>query len=379
MAAANNSAQTMSLNSQTVRALGMSGRMVERQLGARRQGLDKFAESQFFGTRIAATSRFFRLFVQSAALGLGALLAIEGYISSGAIIASSILLSRALQPIEALIGGFPALNNARSALKRLADTLGGAGPTRIYTQLPAPVGKIQAEGVGVRGPDGQPVLYGVSFDVAPGEMLGIIGPSGSGKTTLAKVLAGAIAAEAGTVRVDGAQLADWDPDQLGRHIGYVPQEPTLFEGTIKENIARFDAGGSDVDERAVAAAQAAGVHDLILKLPHGYDTKLGPLGRGLSSGQAQRIALARAVYGDPVILILDEPNAFLDAEGEETLMKTITHALERNCSVVVIAHRRGVLEKAHRLLVLEGGRPRMLGPAAEVAARLAAPPSGKTA
>ena len=379
MAAANNSAQTMSLNSQTVRALGMSGRLIERQLGTRRQGLDKFAESQFFGTRIAATSRFFRLFVQSAALGLGALLAIEGYISAGAIIAASILLSRALQPIEALIGGFPALNNARSALARLADVLGGAGPNRIYTQLPAPLGKIHAEGVGVRGPDGQPVLYGVTFDVSPGEMLGIIGPSGSGKTTLAKVLAGAIVAEAGTVRVDGAQLADWDPDQIGRHIGYVPQEPTLFEGTIKENIARFDPGGGDVDERAVAAAQRAGVHDLILRLPNGYDTKLGPLGRGLSSGQAQRIALARALYGDPVILILDEPNAFLDAEGEDTLMKTINHALERKCSVVVVAHRRGVLEKANRLLVLEGGRPRMLGPAAEVAARLAAPPSGKTA
>jgi ATP-binding cassette subfamily C protein len=379
MAAAANSAQTLSLNSQTVRALGMSSRMVDRQLGARKFGLDRFAEAQFSGTRIAAISRFFRLFVQSAALGLGALLAIEGYISAGAIIAASILLSRALQPIEALIGGFPALNNARAALRRLADSLAESGPQRIYTQLPRPSGRIQAEQVGLRGPDGQPILYGVSFEVAPGEMLGVIGPSGSGKTTLAKVLAGAITPEAGTVRVDGAQMADWDPDLLGRHIGYVPQEPSLFEGTIKDNIARFDSAGPDVDEQAVAAAMRAGVHEMILKLPQGYDTRLGPLGRGLSAGQAQRVALARALYGDPVILILDEPNAFLDGEGEEALMRTITDALQRKCSIVLIAHRRGVLERAHRLLVLEGGRPRMLGPTAEVAARLAAPPAGKTA
>jgi ATP-binding cassette subfamily C protein len=264
-------------------------------------------------------------------------------------------------------------------LRRLAESLAESGPHRIYTQLPRPSGRIQAEQIGLRGPDGQPILYGVSFEVAPGEMLGVIGPSGSGKTTLAKVLAGAITAEAGTVRVDGAQIADWDPDQLGRHIGYVPQEPSLFEGTIKENIARFDSAGPEVDEQAVAAAMRAGVHEMILKLPQGYDTRLGPLGRGLSAGQAQRVALARALYGDPVILILDEPNAFLDAEGEEALMRTIADALQRKCSIVLIAHRRGVLERAHRLLVLEGGRPRMLGPTAEVTARLAAPPPGKTA
>jgi PrtD family type I secretion system ABC transporter len=379
MAAAQTAAQTLSLNSQTVRALGMSGRIVERQLGFRSLGLERFADAQFAGTRISALSRFFRLFVQSAALGLGALLAIDGYISAGAIIAASILLSRALQPIEALISGWPSLNNARGALKRLAETLGQAAPDRIYTRLPRPAGRIRVEQIGVRGNDGQPVLFGISFEVAPGEMVGIIGPSGSGKTTLAKVLAGAIVPEAGTVRIDAAQIADWEPDELGRHIGYMPQEPSLFEGTIKENIARFDSAGPEVDERAIAAAKRAGAHELILKLPQGYDTRLGPLGAGLSAGQAQRIALARALYGDPVILILDEPNAFLDAEGEETLLRAMAEAIERKCAVVLVAHRKSVLERADRLLVLESGRPRLFGPAREVAARLAAPPAGRTA
>jgi ATP-binding cassette subfamily C protein len=159
----------------------------------------------------------------------------------------------------------------------------------------------------------------------------------------------------------------------------MPQEPSLFEGTIKENIARFDPAGSEADEQAIAAAKRAGVHELILKLPQGYDTRLGPLGKGLSAGQAQRVALARALYGDPVILILDEPNAFMDAEGEESLMRVMREAIDRHCAVVLIAHRKAVLERANRLLVLDGGRARMLGPAAEVTARLAGPPAGRTA
>jgi ATP-binding cassette subfamily C protein len=377
MAKANAAAQTLSLNNQTIRALGMSGRMVDRQLLQRRVGLESFAEAQFAGSRFAASSRFFRLFVQSVALGLGALLAIEGYISGGAIIAASILLGRALQPVEALISGWPALNAGRTALVRLGEILGSAEHERIPTRLPEPQGRLTVENVGVRGPDGKPVLYGISFELAPGELLGVVGPSGAGKTMLAKVVAGAMMPDAGAVRIDGARFADWDPDDLGRNIGYLPQEPSLFEGTIKENVARFESGES-VDERAVEAAKRAGAHDLILRLPSGYDTRLGPLGKGLSAGQAQRIALARAFYGDPVLLILDEPNAFLDAEGEEALMRSIEDALTRKRSVMLIAHRRAVLDKADRLLVLEGGQPRLLGPASDVAARLV-PPSARSA
>jgi ATP-binding cassette subfamily C protein len=372
MASSQAAAQTVALNNDTVRALGMVGSMVHRQLEQRAFGLTRLADAQFTGGRYSATSRFLRLFVQSAALGLGALLAIAGYISSGAIVAASILLSRALQPVEAVISGWPTLTSAHAALRRLADVMAGVPAERIYTRLPEPAGRVEIDQVGLRGPDGRPILFGVSFDVSPGEMLGIIGPSGAGKTTLAKILAGAIPAEAGTVRLDGAQYADWEPDALARHIGYLPQEPSLFEGTIKQNISRFCDGsdGEDVDALAVAAAKSAGVHDLILKLPKGYDTPLGPLGNGLSSGQAQRVALARALYGNPVLLIFDEPNAFLDSDGEAALLRSLAGALNRGAAVVMIAHRRSILAGAKRLLVLEGGRPKLLGPSQEVAARL---------
>jgi ATP-binding cassette subfamily C protein len=372
MASSQAAAQTVALNNDTVRALGMVGSMVHRQLEARAFGLSRLADAQFTGGRYSATSRFLRLFVQSAALGLGALLAIAGYISAGAIVAASILLSRALQPVEAVIGGWPTITSAHAALKRLADVMSGVPADRIYTRLPEPAGRVEIDQVGLRGPDGRPILFGVSFDVSPGEMLGIIGPSGAGKTTLAKILAGAIPAEAGTVRIDGAQYSDWEPDDLARHIGYLPQEPSLFEGTIKQNISRFADGtnGEDVDALAVEAAKSAGVHDLILKLPKGYDTPLGPLGHGLSSGQAQRVALARALYGNPVLLVFDEPNAFLDSDGEAALLRSLAGALNRGAAVVMIAHRRSILAGAKRLLVLEGGRPKLLGPSQEVAARL---------
>ena len=249
--------------SHPIRPAGCEGDgMVNRQLDHRAYGLNRLADAQFTGGRFAALSRFLRLFVQSAALGLGALLAIAGYISAGSIIAASIVLSRALQPVEAVIGGWPTITSAYAALRRLSDVMRGVPAERIYTRLPEPAGRIELDQVGVRGPDGRPVLFGVSFEVGAGEMLGIIGPSGAGKTTLAKVLAGAIPAEAGTVRIDGAAYDDWEPDLLARHIGYLPQEPSLFEGTIKENISRFAAirNGEDVDALAVEAAKAAGVH-----------------------------------------------------------------------------------------------------------------------
>ncbi|MEO5972126.1 MAG: type I secretion system permease/ATPase [Sphingomicrobium sp.] len=378
MAASHASEQAVALHSQTVRALGMQGAMVSRQLQQRAVGLTSLAEAQFAGGRYSAMSRFLRLFVQSAALGLGALLAIAGYISAGAIIAASILLSRALQPIEGLIGGWSALNSARAALERLTDALGRDEAERIRTALPEPVGRIDVEQVGVRSPDGRTALLGVSFQAQPGEIFGIIGPSGSGKTTLAKVLAGAIVPDVGNVRIDGAQLSDWEQDELARHIGYVPQEPGLIEGTIKENVSRFAAfgafAGEDIDGKVVRAAQRAGVHELILQFPQGYDTRLGPLGAGLSAGQAQRIAIARAFYGDPKVLIFDEPNAFLDGDGETALIHSIDQARQAGATVLVIAHRRAVLHAADRLLVLAEGRPKLLGPAKEVVARLAGTP-----
>jgi ATP-binding cassette subfamily C protein len=362
----------------------MTGAMVERQLGHRRLALANMISAQFGGGKLTATSRFFRLFVQSVALGLGALLAIAGDISGGAIIASSVLLSRALQPIESIIGGWSSLGSARAGARRLSRALENLDEERIYTSLPAPEGVLQVEEVGLRGRDGRPVLVGVSFRADPGKILGIIGPSGSGKTTLGKILIGALQPTVGTVRIDGARLTDWEQDELGKHFGYMPQEPSLFEGTIKENIARFSRGrGSEeakkIDEAVVSAAMEAGVHELILQLPQGYDTTLGLMGAGLSAGQAQRMALARALYGEPRLLVLDEPNAFLDQNGEEALLRAITKARARGATVIVIAHRRGVLAAADRLLVLEEGRPKMIGPASEVVARLTGPKAAENA
>lgn len=380
MAAAHNSQQAAAVHGTTVKGLGMTGAMVDRQLGHRRLALANMLSAQFAGSRLTASSRFFRLFVQSSALGLGAILALAGDISAGAIIASSVLLSRALQPIESIIGAWSSLASARAAMRRLSQALETVDEQRIYTILPEPEGVIDVEDIGLRGRDGRPILLGVSVRAEPGKILGIIGPSGSGKTTLGKIIIGAMQPTVGAIRIDGARISDWDQDELGRHFGYMPQEPSLFEGTVKENISRFERARNDdhakqIDEAVVKAAKEAGVHELILQLPKGYDSSLGLMGSGLSAGQAQRVALARALYGEPRVLMLDEPNAFMDQAGEASLVIAMAKARARGATVIIIAHRRGILSAADRLLVLDAGRPRMLGSAAEVAARLAGPKS----
>jgi ATP-binding cassette subfamily C protein len=382
IASAQNAQQAAAMHGATIRGLGMAKAMVARQLDRRRIAMTNMVDAQLVGGRLAATSKFFRMFVQSAALGLGALLAIAGDISAGAIIASSILLSRALQPIESMIAGWSSLATARAAVHRLSDVLGNLDEQRVHTALPEPKGRIEVDGVGVRGADGRPILMGVSFRAHPGKILGIIGPNGSGKSTLGRVLVGALTPTIGTVRIDGAQFSDWDRDDLGRHLGYMPQEPSLFEGTIKENIARFARPLTvddvrTVDEAVIQAATEAGVHQLILQLPDGYETRLGLLGAGLSLGQAQRIALARALYGSPAVLVLDEPNAFLDTVGEAALVAAVTSARKRGATVVVIAHRRSMVDIADDLLVIEEGRPKLMGPSASVVQRLAGPQKPK--
>jgi ATP-binding cassette subfamily C protein len=384
MAAAHSSQQAAAVHGSTIKALGMTGAIVERQLGHRRLALSNTIQAQFRGGRTSAASRFSRLYLQSLALGLGGLLAIAGDISAGAIIASSVLLSRALQPIESIIGAWSSLGSARAAAGRLSQALENVEEERLYTALPEPKGAIEVSDLGVRGRDGRPIVFGVTFAIEPGTVLGIIGPSGSGKTTLGKMLVGAIQPTVGAVRIDGARVSDWDQDELGRHLGYMPQEPSLFEGTVKENIARFapaptTAERKRIDKAVVTAAKEAGVHELILQLPQGYDTPLGLMGAGLSAGQAQRIALARALFREPAVLVLDEPNAFLDQAGEAALIAAIGRARARRAAVIVIAHRRGVLESADRLLVLDEGRMKLVGPAAEVVARLTAPASAENA
>lgn len=379
LAASYGAQQAAAMHGGTIRALGMTEPMVRRQLADRSSGLKDMLEAQFVGGRYSAAIKFFRLFVQSAALGLGALLAIEGEISAGGIIAASILLGRALQPVDLLVGGWANFSSARTALARLAELFSGSEDgDRPRTLLPAPKGVIDLEQVAVRAPnEARAILAGVTFRAQPGEILGIVGPSGSGKTTLAKVIAGVTRPDVGTIRIDGAQYSDWAGDELARHIGYMPQEPSLLQGTVKDNISRFASWrGEDaesVDRKSVAAAQSAGLHELILRMPNGYDTALSAAGGGLSSGQAQRIALARALYGNPCLIILDEPNAFMDAEGEMALTKALEAARARHACVIVIAHRQAVLRSADRLLVMDSGKPQLLGPKQEVLARLAAP------
>ncbi|WP_269515464.1 type I secretion system permease/ATPase [Brevundimonas subvibrioides] len=362
--------------SEVVRALGMRQASVNRQITERASGVAHYADAQLNGGKYSGAIKFLRLVMQSGSLGLAAFLAVKGQISPGSIIAASVLLSRTVAPIEMLVGAWPGLNQARSSWSALVDLFRStSGIDRDRTALPAPKGKLQVEDVTVRLPGTEaPQIRQISLSLEPGQTLGIVGPSGSGKTTLARVLAGGLAPTSGAIRLDGADYMARTSDDLARHIGYLPQAPSLLAGSIKDNISRFSASlgseAGDVDLKAVAAARAAGAHDLIQRLPQGYDTQLGPMGSGVSAGQAQRIALARALYGDPVLLVLDEPNSNLDQEGEAALMTAILSAAARGAAVVLVAHRAGVLSRVDRLATMADGAITMEGRREDVLARL---------
>ena len=382
LASAHNWTQAAAMQGDAVRALGMGSRVAKLGLARRSSAVAKLATAQFTGSRFTAAGRFLRLFVQSAALGLGALLAIEGKLSSGSIIASSIVVGRALQPVDSLIAGWSSLMASRSALSRLCKAVESEPvEEEVRTRLPDPEGRLSLNQVGARAPDGRPILFGVSLEVTPGEVLAVIGPSGSGKTTLARILVGAIEPTVGEVRIDSARLCEWDSDDLGRHVGYMPQQPSLLEGSIRDNICRFaeSVDRESIDAQVVSAAKLAGVHDMILHLPNGYETVLGPMGAGLSAGQGQRIALARALYGSPSLLVLDEPNSWLDSDGDVALAKAVKAMRAQKAAIVIAAHRKTVLEYCDRILVLDSGRPRLLGDTAKVVAQLAGPRKSESA
>ena len=354
-----------------VRALGMREPLIVRQLLERRTAVGLQADAQFTGGVYSGLIRFLRLTLQSLALGTGAWLAVRHEISAGGVIAASILLSRSLQPIEQIVGAWKGVIQARDGFRTLVELFQQAPAAMPRTRLPAPEGHLRAEQASVRTPDGAGmILRGVSFDLNPGEIIGVVGPSGAGKTTLARVLVGALTPDHGCVRIDGADLADWQQERLAVHIGYLPQNCGLFAGTVKENIARFasilESDPHEIDERAVAAATAAGAHEMILRLPEAYETPLGAAGGGLSAGQAQRLALARALYGDPRIFVLDEPNSNLDSEGETALERAIAAQKARGAALVVIAHRLNILGVADKLLVLRDGAVDLYGPRREV-------------
>ena len=353
---------------EVVRALGMRRAVVARQLDDRTEGIEAGAKAQFTAGRYNALVKFFRMFFQSLALGVAAWLAVKGQISVGAIIAGSVLLSRGLQPIEQLVNVYPTIVQARQAMETLTSLFEANETTaRPTLALPAPVGYVELANVSVRSPEGALILRGASICLIPGDVIGLIGPSGAGKTTLARVAAGALPPDGGEVRIDDASFDDWDSDELARHIGYLPQDSILLAGTIAENISRFrQGGGQEADQKVIRAALLAGVHEMILHLPDGYSARIGEGGLGLSGGQAQRIALARALYDDPKVLILDEPSSALDAEGEEALRRAIADARNRGAATMIVAHRASILRNVDRLAVLNNGSVERQGPRQEV-------------
>lgn len=317
---------------------------------------------------IGNVTKVIRMLLQSAVLGLGGYLVIENQLSAGAIIAASITVSRSLAPIESAIGHWRSFVSARIAAKRLGDLLMAVGEQDDdLVALPPPQNTLHVESL-VVAPPGQrePVLKGVSFDLERGDALGIIGPSGSGKSTLARALVGIWqpATPTSAVRLDGAALDQWTPERLGRHIGYMPQEVELFDGTIADNIARLDPNAPS--EAIVAAARAAGSHDLIVRMSDGYQTRMGESGRSLSGGERQRVALARALYGNPFLVVLDEPNASLDASGDIALSEAITAVRQRGGIAIVIAHRPSALAAVNKVLVMANGQARAFGPKDDV-------------
>ena len=311
----------------------------------------------------SAWSKVARLMLQSLVLGLGAWLAVKGEITAGMMIAGSILVSRVLTPIDQLIAVSKQSGSAKQAWQRLQHLLKHYPPRRKSMPLPAPVGELSVENLLYR-PDYSlpPLLFDIHFSLKRGETLAIVGASGSGKSTLARLLVGALAPTLGCVRLDGADLHQADKESTGPHIGYLPQDLQLFSGTLAENIARF--GIFDINDagKIVTAAKIAGVHELILSLPHGYDTLLGEAGRGLSGGQQQRIALARAVYGIPRFIVLDEPDSSQDSEGDSALSGALDELKKQRCTVIVITHRPALVRHADKLLILKPGHPPCFGP-----------------
>lgn len=346
-------------NAETVHAMGMSNAMLGRWEQAHRKVLALQARASDRAGSIIGAFKTVRMSLQIAILGVGAYLVIHGNLTPGSMIAASILMGRALSPVEAAVGQWKQFVGARTAWKRVQTILNTVPSENSGMSLPAPQGKIDLESVAVVPPGGRgPTLKGVTLSIEPGEVVAVIGPSGAGKSSLARAIVGVWPVAQGSVRIDGSDIMHWNADELGQFIGYVPQEVELFAGTVAENIARF--GNVESDE-VIRAAKMSGAHEMIQRLPDGYDTMIGDGGRTVSGGQRQRIALARALHGSPSVIVLDEPNASLDTEGEAALTDAIRAARSSGSTVIIISHRTALLGHVDKVAVIVDGTLRRFG------------------
>lgn len=363
--AAERLADRLKADAEVLRALGMAQAALRRWSVARGRALTGGLESADLAGRFTSATRALRMMLQSAILGLGAWLVLQGQLSAGAMIAASIIMGRALAPVEQVVGQWATLTHARDGRARLLHLLSAQPSEPARTALPRPRALLEVTGLSLILPgSAAPVLRNISFRLEPGQALGIIGPSGAGKSTLGRAIVGALRPLAGQIRLDGAELAQYDPDVLGRHIGYLPQAVSLCDATVAENIARLDPNPDAA--KVVMAARAAAAHEMILRLPMGYDTPLSALGGPLSGGQTQRIGLARGLFGDPVLLVLDEPNSNLDNDGSVALNAAIRRIKAAGGAVIVMAHRPAAIQECDLLLMLEDGQGRAFGPRDDV-------------
>lgn len=361
----NSIAESNARNADVLKAMGFGGRAVARFHKANQQHLALHTKSNDAGGTLSAISRVLRMILQSAVLGLGAYLTITGELSAGAIIAASVASARALAPIDLAIANWKNVVQARAAYARLKETLVALDKAVEPMKLPAPKQSLKAENITIAAPQsGRVLMSDVQMQLNPGQALGVIGPSGGGKTTLVKALTGIWPVLRGSVRLDDAELAHYQEEDLGTYIGYLPQEVALLDATIGENIARLEEIPDPA--RVVAAARAAGVHEMIVRMPDAYQTALGPMGASLSGGQRQRIGLARALYGDPFLVVLDEPNSNLDSEGEAALTAAIKGVRARGGIAIVIAHRPSALEAVDMVAVVQSGRMTAFGTKEEI-------------
>jgi ATP-binding cassette subfamily C protein/ATP-binding cassette subfamily C exporter for protease/lipase/ATP-binding cassette subfamily C protein EexD len=360
--------ETAVRNAEVVQAMGMLPALLRGWHSDNDQVLGQHALAGDRGAVIVGIAKFLRLFVQIGMLGLGAYLVLQGELTGGGMIAGSILLSRALAPVEQAIGAWKGLVAARAGYDRLHLLLRRHPDRGPALRLPAPAGRVSVDRLTFRTAAGSRViLKDVTFELAAGEALAVVGPSGSGKSTLCRLITGVWPPAAGSVRLDGAEVHTWERADFGRHVGYLPQEVGLFAGTVRDNIARM----SDApDEAVIDAARCAGGHEMILRLPEGYATEIGPQGTVLSGGQRQWIGLARAMFGDPCLLVLDEPNASLDQAGEAALVEAIGRLKARGTTVILVAHRPSLLVDVDKLLVMRDGAGVLFGPRDEILPRL---------